>query len=591
MKQLLYVWIDSILNRALIRKQGIQISNDYIVTPQLHPDILTLTGISIDENPDNIYKDFFGKNIININTLVGINGVGKTSVIELLASVRTIRKRHKYDWQYFILYQVDDYYILEGCDFNVVEDIIIDVPDRSIINDEYSIICKYDSRRKKFIFVDLCSASSPISKSISYYYYMDRSNASLHELYGQETSYEDSPICFKRNKLYLNYAQFYKLITDSNLTQHINLQHKLNSFSFTIMPRKELFFQYDASDQNSASPKELFIINILYLMNKRYTQNIPGIDVDEDNTIKYIPYRYQEYVKALISGYEAYREFSNIDINKVLVYLENIPAEHFSSPSSFIQMDRKLVLPGNEFISDAYELLSLLAPIVSEIFNITCTNISAGQKKILDVYTSLYSAITAGNNTLLSQNESTKIIVLDEPEKGFHPEMSRKFISTLVDVFNTLPNSKVKYQFIITSHSPIMISDIPLPFVHCMDYVTVNGEVTALTEIKTTKMGLLNNIADITKDTFFLKSPFGEYSEKYFEELQNAIKSLGAMTSQSAIEAKERIRMLQLKINDITDPTLNKFLQRELERKLSDILQKDELINYYEQKIQELKQL
>lgn len=66
-------------------------------------------------------------------------------------------------------------------------------------------------------------------------------------------------------------------------------------------------------------------------------------------------------------------------------------------------------------------------------------------------------------NKIICDNKfdgKTIIILLDEPDLQLHPEWQQKFISLLLDLlYAYFP--KVKFQIILTTHSPILLSDIP----------------------------------------------------------------------------------------------------------------------------------
>lgn len=56
----------------------------------------------------------------------------------------------------------------------------------------------------------------------------------------------------------------------------------------------------------------------------------------------------------------------------------------------------------------------------------------------------------------------TVLLLLDEPDSGFHPEWSQEFIFYLNDFLEWLGGEfNVNFQIIITTHSPFMLSDLP----------------------------------------------------------------------------------------------------------------------------------
>lgn len=100
-------------------------------------------------------------------------------------------------------------------------------------------------------------------------------------------------------------------------------------------------------------------------------------------------------------------------------------------------------------------------------------------------------------------------IILDEVELGFHPDLQRKFINFIIETFERLSLNKfIRSHFIITTHSPFMLSDI-----------RKNNVLYLEKGCKIDKEKLLNpfgaNINDILAQSFFLEDGFtGDFAKK-----------------------------------------------------------------------------
>ncbi|MBK7110256.1 MAG: AAA family ATPase [Bacteroidetes bacterium] len=57
-------------------------------------------------------------------------------------------------------------------------------------------------------------------------------------------------------------------------------------------------------------------------------------------------------------------------------------------------------------------------------------------------------------------DHNSYIVFIDEGEVGFHPSWKKKYLSWLLDFFNSQFN-KYSIQLILTTHSPYLLSDLP----------------------------------------------------------------------------------------------------------------------------------
>ena len=61
--------------------------------------------LKIDKNPDYI-KNFYGESIYNISPIVGINGIGKTTVLNIISGYSPAKREQDSDNQYFFLFEI-----------------------------------------------------------------------------------------------------------------------------------------------------------------------------------------------------------------------------------------------------------------------------------------------------------------------------------------------------------------------------------------------------------------------------------------------------------------------------------------------------
>jgi hypothetical protein len=145
--------------------------------------------------------------------------------------------------------------------------------------------------------------------------------------------------------------------------------------------------------------------------------------------------------------------------------------------------------------------------------------LSSGEKQITYILCSLFYYLHCLDSSSRfykdwnKQNEHIRYkhinVVFDEIELYFHPEMQREFISRLLHGIQQLPFETIRsVQFMIVTHSPFVLSDIP---VQNILFLKKNGE-------KASKEGMASfgaNIHTMLVNSFFLKGgAMGEFAKE-----------------------------------------------------------------------------
>lgn len=189
----------------------------------------------------------------------------------------------------------------------------------------------------------------------------------------------------------------------------------------------------------------------------------------------------------------------------------------------------------NEFISKYKKLLELFKGYtvdVSLLEFVPNKKLSSGEKSILSMYSSFYAYINKIKNKPHMCYENY-LLLLDEPELGYHPEWKRKFIhaitKTLPVIFSRVNPKLLKdtslipselenpnIQVIFTTHDPLTLSDIPSDNIV---YLAKKESITVI-ENESTKKTFGANIYDLLADSFFLKDGFmGEFAQGIITDL------------------------------------------------------------------------
>lgn len=146
--------------------------------------------------------------------------------------------------------------------------------------------------------------------------------------------------------------------------------------------------------------------------------------------------------------------------------------------------------------------------------------LSNGEKNLLSLFSRLYSSSKYYN----FKNKEI-IMLLDEPEVGLHPEWQTEFITKLLSFFNIL-FSENKIQILLTTHSPILLSDFPPNNVLYLKKDEVSGDCKI--DINQNSISTFGaNIHSLYANAFFLKdnrAAMGNVAKNYINDLIKVIK-------------------------------------------------------------------
>jgi len=104
-------------------------------------------------------------------------------------------------------------------------------------------------------------------------------------------------------------------------------------------------------------------------------------------------------------------------------------------------------------LEDMKEVLSRFPSFILDIYDndISFFGLSHGERSILLSNALLYESA-------MDKTSQDILICLDEPDLSLHPEWQKKYINELIKMFSQTTKN---FHFLITSHSPFILSDIP----------------------------------------------------------------------------------------------------------------------------------
>lgn len=307
-------------------------------------------------------------------------------------------------------------------------------------------------------------------------------------------------------------------------------EEKINSLkhkSFVFVLYFNLLFEVFLNNDN-------FILPELNLEGDIYKQL--------DNTFK----EYPQYAKYL----EDIKEADNI-LSKYKNYKDTIE----KSDDSAYQYQKIIDIDNKNFYSYFEKIFSERKSYVLKYIRIRNLEMSSGERAMQNMFSWL--ALTAQIDDIMSINRedyTSKLLLIDEIDLYSHPDWQRKIIYQLVDTINKI--EKVPVQIIITSHSPIILSDFPKQNII---YLHNNGETT-ISDDGEHEQSFGANIYTLFNDAFFLENGvIGEYARQKILDVYDEIKPEGNL--------KHEMDYYQSFIDMLGDNILKKEMQRIFNKK------------------------
>lgn len=181
------------------------------------------------------------------------------------------------------------------------------------------------------------------------------------------------------------------------------------------------------------------------------------------------------------------------------------------------ELNEYLTFCGTEKLPDSMERITELLPItifkakillhkvdgrgnVTKGASVPFTSLSSGEKLFVYTLGTLIYHIQNIKSVSTNRIHYRRLnIVMDELELCFHPEMQRKFVKKLISTITRLHlNTYCKFNFLLVTHSPFILSDIPQNRILFLKDGTDYGEQIVINPFGT-------NINNVLVSNFFLR--------------------------------------------------------------------------------------
>jgi len=218
-----------------------------------------------------------------------------------------------------------------------------------------------------------------------------------------------------------------------------------------------------------------------------------------------------------------------LDVNKIYHYInENYGFSH-KNPNSLTFFIKEDPVFDEDGIINEFQYAINSEPLerkIKQIINSTQYNFPDSIKTAIN-NNSIFS-LSHGQRTMLifialllnkiDELDKDLIIYLDEPDIALHPQWQKQLINNLLKLLSYKKN--IKIHFVITTHSPFILSDIPKQNIIFLD-TDKNGNCKVVDGLNNRKQTFGANIHTLLSDSFFMEDGLiGEFAKGKIESIR-----------------------------------------------------------------------
>lgn len=547
------------------------------------------------EKNSSFMEGFYHSQISSLSVIIGQNGSGKTTILK---HIKDINQR-----AFFIYEHENKIYIVHRKNSGIFE---LEEKFTSLLEISFDEDIYYNDRIFSELeeYEDSSDSEEVFIKKISeikYFYYsvLSNYNTRLKSIDDFIVKDHDNNIININNEIILrqinflfnldlidrlkkNYHDFpsYESLTIIVKDDFINdfKTHDSEKFfkentSDKNLPQdyKSFFFELNELYKNATSDQNRVFISLYYrfLYFFLMASNYPLAKVVGEIEAKFLKAKKTiengtisiDLFKSLISSFSISMKFDSSNIeDSINLIIFNI--QEFVGIQNFKDLEFNIL---EQFMKSYFQLLAILENNNNDgkLKNLNFLtfrpnkHLSLGEESLLNFFSSIYDNKKVNCNTV--------VLLLDEPELGFHPEWKKKFINSIIHILPELYTELNKYltkiQIIFTSHDPLTLSDI------------LNSNIIYLKKMNENKLQIFKNsytqktfatnINELLSNSFFLNDELvGDFARKKIESiiiLLNLFKleiQKNHLQNNSEIEKKvkdENLKKIKLEIKKLTD--------------------------------------
>ncbi|MEL5338346.1 AAA family ATPase [Serratia nevei] len=521
---------------------GLNLSNDF----EFHFDFKEKTLKKSNKDP---IPDLFGENIASITGILGVNGSGKTNSLEFIC--RVLKNPEKIRNEYILIYSINNNFFFST---NIQQEIHLN----------FSASASSDIHLKKLHVIFF---SNVYDKN-----YIDFGNDVIDISINNKnnprtlaTQRDTREIEFLNDIDFFSSSEFSKI----NLQPPPRIEIKIDRF----IKRHDRLLEGDNSlsvlhyfsevRRESRGRGKLHVIvqtiqldflkNLLIneMDNKKYLNLFNEFLLREgDKGLKALLLELRELSLVDNDVIPWNRDFHMFETLTVLVKLESFLSE--------MCFDFDDSLRGSKFtfkidyeMSENFYYRHIIGILQSMRYSsISWSGLSSGQRAYINIFSSIWNGLR--NHHLKIDDSLGTIICIDEGDLYLHPQWQADFVDRIIKCLPKLSGAKI--QIVFTTHSPILISDLPR---QCI--ILLNNEQNRLSDLhdedNNQPKAFAANLYDIYQYSFGLKqSKSGNLSSRYLKEIYEIL--------DKAKLSSDDIRELNLALSVIDDDIIKYHIQR-----------------------------